>query len=191
MKEVTAFQHYPVVVVEDSKPFTTSLNVAQFFGKRHDHVLRDIENLDVPEAFSLPNFGESNYVDSRGKIQRMYKMTRDGFTILVMGYTGKRAMEFKIAYINQFNAMEAWIKEPRLLERLSDQDKYIDLMESHLRLVTRRANKISEKEKAEILAYKRQGLGTSDIAAKMLRSPSSIRGHVAAARKAGHLPEVR
>lgn len=85
--------------------------VAQEFRKRHDNVLRDIENLDCSENFRLLNFEESSYRNEQGKRQPCYAMTRDGFTFLVMGYRGKKAAQFKEAYIKRFNEMEACIKE--------------------------------------------------------------------------------
>lgn len=94
----------------------TSLDVAETFGKRHDHVLRDIKELGCSNEFRLPNFGETYYEDSQGRKQPMAIMTRDGFTLLVMGYTGNLAMKFKEAYIRQFNAMEA-VLQGRAIER--------------------------------------------------------------------------
>ena len=93
------------------KAFCDSLQIAESFGKAHDNVLRDIRNTIVEAGgnFSLLNFEESKY-KSRGKSYPKYYLTKDGFTLLVMGYTGKKAMEFKIAYINRFNEMEEWIK---------------------------------------------------------------------------------
>ena len=89
------------------RPAVTSLDVAETFGKRHDHVLRDIKELGCSDEFRFPNFGETYYLDTQGRKQRMVVMTRDGFTLLVMGYTGELAMKFKEAYIRQFNAMES------------------------------------------------------------------------------------
>lgn len=94
----------------------TSLDVAETFGKRHDHVLRDIRELGCSEEFRLSNFGESSYINDQNKTQPMFLMTRDGFTLLVMGYTGDLAMKFKEAYIRQFNAMEAGL-QGKLIER--------------------------------------------------------------------------
>lgn len=94
----------------------TSLDVAETFGKRHDHVLRDIREIGCSEEFRVSNFGESFYENSQGKKQPMVIMTRDGFTILAMGYTGDLAMKFKEAYIKQFNAMEAALRG-KLIER--------------------------------------------------------------------------
>lgn len=99
----------PQVFLENGRAFTTSLNISSVFGKRHDNVLRDIERLDCSKEFWLLNFEERNYADQRGKIQRMVEMTRDGFTFLVMGYTGKEAAQFKEAYIRRFNQLEEQI----------------------------------------------------------------------------------
>lgn len=84
----------------------TSLDVAETFGKEHARVLRDIRELDCSEEFRHGNFAESYYVNAQNKKQPMYYITRDGFTLLAMGYTGEKAMQFKEAYIKQFNAME-------------------------------------------------------------------------------------
>lgn len=93
---------------------TDSLTVATHFGKDHRHVLRDIENKILAGAsanFTEPNFGLSAYKDESGKRNKMYVMTKDGFTILAMGFTGKKAMAFKEAYIAQFNKMAAFITQ--------------------------------------------------------------------------------
>ncbi len=96
------------------RPAVTSLDVAETFGKRHDHVLRDVKELGCSEEFRLPNFGETYYLDAQGRKQRMVVMTRDGFTLLAMGYTGDLAMKFKEAYIRQFNAMESALLGKRI-----------------------------------------------------------------------------
>lgn len=89
----------------------TSLDVAETFGKRHDNVLKDIRELECSKEFRLLNFEESSYTNVQNRKQPMYYMTRDGFTLLVMGYTGEKAMKFKESYIRQFNAMEKLLKE--------------------------------------------------------------------------------
>lgn len=94
----------------------TSLDVAETFGKEHKHVLRDIRELGCSEEFNRSNFGPIYYTDSMNRKQEAVVMTRDGFTLLVMGYTGGLAMKFKEAYIKQFNAMEAAL-QGKLIER--------------------------------------------------------------------------
>lgn len=101
-----------LVSLENGIPSTTSLKVAEVFSKRHDAVIRDIRKLkdNLPESFHAHNFVEMVH-DAKignGAVRQavMYTMTRDGFTLLVMGYTGKEAMRFKLEYIEAFNAME-------------------------------------------------------------------------------------
>jgi Rha family phage regulatory protein len=89
-------------------PTTTSQKVAEVFGKRHNNVIRSIEDLrdNCPKEFTALNFELSEYTDNTGRKLPMYLLTRDGLTLLVMGYTGKEAMKFKLAYIEAFNCME-------------------------------------------------------------------------------------
>lgn len=86
----------------------TSLQVAEHFGKEHKHVLRDIRIiLEADEdGFSESNFGLSSYLTEQNKEMPMYVMSKDGFVLLVMGYTGPEAMRMKKAYIARFNEME-------------------------------------------------------------------------------------
>lgn len=88
------------------KTLTTSRQIAETFGKRHTDVLKKIKTLNCSEDFNQRNFSSVEYKDSKGELRKEFQITRDGFTILAMGFTGKKAMEFKEAYINAFNAME-------------------------------------------------------------------------------------
>lgn len=88
----------------------SSLLVAEMFERRHDNVLRDIENLDCSKEFNLLNFEETSYRDDMNRKQKAVAMTRDGFVFLVMGYRGKKAAHFKEAYIKRFNEMEKHIR---------------------------------------------------------------------------------
>lgn len=107
--EITKINKEEVTVV-------SSLDVAETFGKRHDNVLKDIKNLGCSEEFGLLNFEESYYMNSQNKKQPMYYITKDGFTMLAMGYTGDIAMRFKEAYIKQFKVMEKLL-QGKLIER--------------------------------------------------------------------------
>ncbi len=86
---------------------TTSKNVAEVFNKEHKNVLRDIEKLKCSREFRKLNFEPTSYTNGNNKIHPMYNLTKDGFTILAMGYTGEKAMEFKEKYISAFNKMGA------------------------------------------------------------------------------------
>lgn len=97
----------PVLVeLVDGQLTTTSLDVAAHFGKRHDTVLRAIRTLDCSPEFNARNFAEVEYLDAKGEQRPQYRLTRDGFTLLCMGFTGKEAGKWKEAYINAFNEME-------------------------------------------------------------------------------------
>jgi Rha family phage regulatory protein len=90
----------------------TSLQVAERFGKRHDTVLRAIQNLECSPGYRLRNFAESSYLNRQGKTQPMVEMTRDGFVILAMGFTGPQAMAWKESFIEAFNRLEqAYIEQ--------------------------------------------------------------------------------
>lgn len=111
------------IVVENNQPITTSRNVAENFGKQHKHVLEAIDELTEGLAENSANlFYESEYVHPQNKrtFREIY-MTKDGFTLLAMGFTGKKALEFKLAYIDQFNKMEEQIKKQLDTSQLSPE----------------------------------------------------------------------
>lgn len=115
-------QKEQLVTVSNGQVVTTSLQIAEYFGKEHSKVLRAINQLDCSSIFRHANFGLSCYTKKNGNISKsypMYYMTRDGFTFLAMGFTGKVAAKFKEAYINAFNEMEE-------LLRTSKESKYAE-----------------------------------------------------------------
>ncbi len=116
MKELVPKDEYGVFVDKKDTARVDSLFVARTFEKRHFHVLRDIEKITdtksgLSEKFIKTNFIEDSYQDNTGRKLKCYQMTRDGFTMLVMSYTGEKAMRFKELYIRRFNEMEDFIKE--------------------------------------------------------------------------------
>lgn len=100
------------LVLKSSKgnPVTNSLIIAEMFEKNHQHVLRDIKEMSCSDQFRQSNFGQSSYLNSQNKKQPMCIMTKDGFSFLVMGYTGAKAGEFKEAFINAFNKMDLQLR---------------------------------------------------------------------------------
>ena len=108
----------PIVTIVNNKATCLSTDVAQFFGKIHRNVVRDIEDLcsKLPPS-RLLNFEQSeisvpsNLNNAPARIIKAYRMTRDGFTLLVMGWTGAKALQFKLAWLDAFNKMEALIRE--------------------------------------------------------------------------------
>ena len=116
----------------------SSLQVAEKFGKRHDRVLRAIDNL----LMTLPKNGETSrmFILSKrkaddGQFHRMFLMNRDGFSLLVMGFTGKKSLEWKLQYIKAFNKMEEFIKEKK-------SQKWID---------ERKAGKLTRKSETDTI----------------------------------------
>ena len=107
----------PELYVQDGIVTTSSLQVAHFFGKRHSHVLRAIKNLlsEMPEGYA-PNFGliQTDVDLGNGGTRKTpaYRMTREGFMLLAMGFTGKEALRWKLAFIAAFNRMEAELQKP-------------------------------------------------------------------------------
>jgi len=99
-----------LVITYHEKVSTTSVKVAIKFGKRHDNLLRDIAKLECSVKFRLLNFEESNY-EVKGKLFPMVIMSKDGFTMLVMSFTGSLASGFREEFIDEFNRMEALLRQ--------------------------------------------------------------------------------
>lgn len=99
------------VELHDGHAVTTSLKVAEIFGKHHKNVLRDIEKMGCSTEFSGLNFELAEYLDEQKKPRPMYEISRDGFAFLAMGFTGEKATQFKEAYIKRFNEMEEMLKQ--------------------------------------------------------------------------------
>ena len=88
-----------------------SRDIAEHFEKEHKHVIRDIDLYISKDVSKIgPMFYESTSPDSYGRRQKCYLMNRDGFTLLVMGFTGQKALEWKLKYIQAFNEMEKELK---------------------------------------------------------------------------------
>lgn len=103
-----------LVFTRRNEAVTDSLTVAEFFQKRHDKVLRAIDELlgGLPKNGETPLFMETTYIEKQnGQTYRKYIMTRDGFSLLAMGFTGKKALQWKLKYIEAFNKMESALME--------------------------------------------------------------------------------
>ncbi|ELZ2420736.1 Rha family transcriptional regulator [Campylobacter coli] len=124
---------------QNHRVFCTSMDIARVFGKRHDHVLRDIENIlndlrEIGTSYELPNFEEVVRISKttnpkNGKLVNrkipMYNLTRDGFSLLAMGFTGKKALKWKMSFLDAFNQMERSLYNQF---KISDNKYLIDLM---------------------------------------------------------------
>lgn len=102
-----------LVYLKNDEAVCSSLQVAEKFEKRHADVIRAIDNLirNDPTQNCVRCFKRGMYTDAKGERRPMYTMNRDGFTFLVMGFTGKKANEWKWRYIKAFNQMEKFIRE--------------------------------------------------------------------------------
>jgi len=117
-----------IVLVEDfgvtalkGVPVVSSRKVAEVFNKNHQHVMEAIRNCGCSEEFGRSNFRQTTYKDSHGRKQPEYLLTKNGFAFVAMGFTGKKAAQFKEAYINRFEEMEQYIKN-RAMARLESRD---------------------------------------------------------------------
>ncbi|ACM64883.1 Rha family transcriptional regulator [Campylobacter lari] len=144
---------------KDEQIFCTSLDIAKVFGKRHDNVLADIKLIlnelrEIGASNEFLNFEEVVRISKttnpkNGKLVNrkmpMYNLTRDAFTLLAMGFTGKKALQFKIAFINAFNQMEQIIKNKEI-EKIK-QLKHYDLPDTPYK--EKIANAIKEIEQKQ------------------------------------------
>lgn len=154
----------------DGQPFTTSRAVAERFGKRHDTVLRTIQNLlvDSPDPiFNERNFAAIEYTDSRGRQKPEYRLTHDGFALLAMGFTGRDALAWKIAFLQAFNALESELR--------AKTERYAHALDQ-VRPMLRPVVEATEA-----------GRSRAEIATPLGKSPAAITYHRAQARRFGLL----
>ena len=144
-----------LVQVTDGQIVVSSRNIAEHFEKRHADVLAGIENIKTENSAVTPMFCETTYTAGTGKAYKEYLMNRDGFSLLVMGFTGKKALEWKIKYIQAFNAMEEELRKPKAIPEKNSvlQSKRVEIMELNSR--TRAANLLLKiAERTNIPEYK-------------------------------------
>jgi Rha family phage regulatory protein len=183
---------------------TTSRIVARAFAKQHKNVLRDIRNIDCSAEFNRLNFEPVEYSDAKGEVRQEFRMTRDGFMFLVMGFIGPEAAAQKQAFITEFNAMEERLKPApatpleeqvsRLAGHMGDMAeatrvllsqqhttaKYIALLE--VNQVGKRP--VTKDIVREVFSLRAQGLGTRDIS-KLLRIPQTATASIIKERYPG------
>lgn len=159
---VPATEKSKLVLIENGQPVTNSLLVAEKFNKQHKHVLDSIKKLTAENSAVLSMFVDSSYLNEQGKQQPMYIMNRDGFSLLVMGFTGKKAMAFKLEYIEAFNKMEQTLKQqtPQLstidilkltVQSLDEQQKQLEEVKRDVREI--RAAKVTSPDYFTIAGY--------------------------------------
>lgn len=156
-----------LVFTVNGKAVTTSRKVAEVFEKQHKNVLQSIRELEIPEDFDRLNFQLVEYKDAKGEQRPEYLITRDGFTLLAMGFTGSKAMQFKLAYIEAFNAMEKELSESLPCPAESSSNNLLESTKELLLAINARLRKGEEIE-PHILKY-------CWNMATMLKQPVAIR----------------
>ena len=178
------------LVVIDGRPTTTSLEVARNFGKRHDDVLKAIRNL-LMELPSEParNFAETSIEADQPnggtRSTPAYRLTRDGFTLLAMGFTGKKALQFKLAYITEFNRMEAALNSSSAVSEANWNASQLAKVAQEQVVMMKRFVSLVESQN-DVL----QGLAGA-IGAMQITLSNSVRSHSRQIAKAFRLAEHR
>jgi anti-repressor protein len=127
-----------LVEMRDNQAVTSSLIVAEKFGKKHKDVLKAIQNLECSDSFNQRNFAPVEYTDKKGEKRPSYFITEQGFTFLVMGFTGKEAAEFKELFIDAFYSMRQQLetrpaltgKEMALMYLKAEEEKEALMLQS-------------------------------------------------------------
>lgn len=137
-------QQSVVYKTDRGTPVTDSVKVAQVFGKQHKNVIQAIRNIlgSAENSAHQKWFYESTYLDAQGKARPMYIMNRDGFSLLAMGLTGAKAMQFKVGFIEQFNAMEKVVQQVQQASPAIPQS-----FAEALRLAASQAEQIEQQKK--------------------------------------------
>ena len=192
----------------EGQPAARSDIVAYHFKRNHRDVLRDIRKLCAksPESFYQRYFAPVEYVDSKGERRPAYLLTRDGFSLLVMGFTGAEAVKWKLRYIEAFNALEAAaLKYQADLAREAgymqgrDETLALPVMEAERRKGYLEGLKEGQKFRAsrdglhvlgKILSYQKKGLSFREIGKLLGMSKNAAWKRVARARKLGLVPKL-
>lgn len=152
-----------LVIINNGQSVTNSLLVAEKFGKQHPHVIRQIRKLiEENPKLDAHYFIETDYLGEQNRQHPMYVMNRDGFSLLVMGFTGKKAMAFKLEYIEAFNKMEQTLKQqtPQLstidilkltVQSLDEQQKQLEEVKRDVREI--QAAKVTSPDYFTIAGY--------------------------------------
>lgn len=118
-----------MVSLEGNEVMTTSLKVAEYFGRKHKTILRAIRNLSCSKEFNERNYVPVNYIDEKGELREMFNITRDGCMFLIMGFTGEAAAQVKETYIKAFNWMSAQLQNMKM----NYMDQHNSLMLEYLK----------------------------------------------------------
>ena len=141
-----------ILSTQNGEPVASSRQIAENFGKEHKNVLQTIENMTAENSALLQMFHLSEYTTSQNKKLPMYLMNLDGFSLLVMGFTGKAALEWKLKYIQAFNAMEKQLATPQM-PKLSKELQALFLLDDRTQ---RQEQRITALENNMVVDYDQQ-----------------------------------
>ena len=174
--QTTPTKPSPIVITDQEHVYTTSLVVAEKFDKLHKNVLQSIEAIlqKCPdEEFRglnfQPTFRNVPGPKNSTRQEKTYNLTRDGFVMLAMGFTGEKAFLWKIAFINAFNRMEQLLNAALVTEHHALLDNLF----------------VRHPQWRETADYTRQGLSTGQVAKLQGKAPSSVRAMKARIRATG------
>ncbi len=147
-----------ILSTQNGEPVASSRQIAESFGKDHNHVMRDIKALEegVSKNGQTPMFFKTEYThEQNGQTYTMYLMNRDGFTLLAMGFTGKAALEWKLKYIAAFNAMEKQLatRSTSQLQDLSPELQYLIKLERQQNQQAKQLEQVNERLDAACEAF--------------------------------------
>jgi anti-repressor protein len=148
---------------ENGQILASSREVADRFGKNHKDVLESVRNLTAENSAVKDMFQISQYTNSRGRNYDQYLMNRDGFSLLAMGFTGKKALEWKLKYINAFNMMEEKLNHPyklpstykealiQLVEKVEENERLLEDNEHKQEIINGFTDDIDIYKKKDII----------------------------------------
>lgn len=168
-----------ILSTQNGEPVASSRQIAENFGKEHKHVLDAVKNLVAENSAAKSMFYETTF-ENRGKQYPMYLMNRDGFSLLVMGFTGKAALEWKLKYIQAFNEMEKKLATPQM-PKLSKELQALFLLDDRTQ---RQEQRITVLENTMTVDYNQQRVLRKSISRAVIsalgdeKAPAYIDNHV-------------
>lgn len=168
-----------ILSTQNGEPVASSRQIAESFGKEHKSVLRSVEDLVAQNCAAKSMFYETTF-ENRGKQYPMYLMNRDGFSLLVMGFTGKAALEWKLKYIQAFNEMEKNLSTPQM-PKLSKEMQALFLLDDRTQ---RQEQRLTALENTMTVDYNQQRVLRKSISRSVIcalgdeNAPAYIDNHV-------------
>ena len=168
-----------ILSTQNGEPVASSRQIAESFGKEHKSVLRSVEDLVAQNCAAKSMFYETTF-ENRGKQYPMYLMNRDGFSLLVMGFTGKAALEWKLKYIAAFNEMEKKLSTPQM-PKLSKEMQALFLLDDRTQ---KQEQRLTALENTMTVDYNQQRVLRKSISRSVIsdlgdeKAPAYIDNHV-------------